>query len=327
MSTRLISCAYSENSSEIETATNNISKSNKSAYDTKKSSLNNEGSLNYIRRLKGIINDDGDIVDDKKIELIDGGKTVIIRFDEFVLKSSEWGNYYTSNSCTAEPNPSDANVTLPDDTVTLFYRAFYNILHDDDYSSVTTVLIDDSCNGGGHVTALKFLLTLLTGSGDVYYDDVHTGSRYHDMVIADLNLDGKVNDADTVYRQKYFGTRSTETGHECRGLNVAILSSFNSFSCGNSLPCLAHERSIKILGERSGGGSCIVGKAVTADGFPYDYSYNERLMKSDFSQTLEGGCDIDVPISCGTADAPDYSDYFDNTKLATILSGLFGTNY
>ena len=280
------------------------------------------GSLEYYRNQKGVsVIDDADstnlhvsIAPGKVLELVDGGKTLVIRFDSFVFDDDAWGAYY-SGSHSACPNPDEV-VGFPNDSVALFYKACYYIRRDKmadngDYKNVNNILIDDSCNTGGDKIALQYILDLITGTGDLYYEDVHTSTRYHEIVKADLNLDGKINADDDEFRA-YF-----------TDLNIAILCSFRSFSCGNALPFFAKDREnskIKIIGERSGGGSCIVGPGITADGFPFTYSVNSRLCSRDFSKTAEGGAEPDYELA-------DYSKFFDSNELVTVLKTVFGDNY
>ena len=106
-------------------------------------------------------------------------------------------------------------------------------------------------------------------------------------------------------------------------MNVAILTSFDSFSCGNALPFYAKERGVKIIGERSGGGSCIVGKGVTADGFPYHFSSNSRLSAQDFSKSVEGGAEVDKSL----LDGDSYEKFYTNSVLIATLQELFGGAY
>ncbi|MBQ7620359.1 MAG: hypothetical protein IJS51_09560 [Treponema sp.] len=295
--------------------------SGKWKYDRKKSSIKQTNSLNWWRKEKGIVGADGELKSNKILELIDGGKTLIIRFDGFSLnQAGGWNSYYAT--ATAEPDPD--TVAMPNDTITLFYKAFYYILHKSGYENVTTVLIDGSCNGGGAKPVMQYILYLITGRGDLYYDDVHTGAKNHEITKADLNLDGIVDDNDAAYRARLFGTRSAT----CRGLNVAILTSFNAFSCGNALPFYAKERGVKIIGERSGGGSCIVGHGITADGFPYHFSVNSRLSAQDFSKTVEGGAEVDKPLLSGGS----YEWFYDydnpsSSHLIAALKELFGSSY
>lgn len=305
---------------EIKNAVNDIIAngcSGKWKYDNKKSSINQPNSLNWWRKQKGLLDDNDNLKADKVLELIDGGKTLIIRFDNFNLDESDGWNAYYKNA-TKEPDPD--SVTLPDDTVALFYKAFYRIAHKDEtkyaaYKNVTTILIDASCNGGGKKPVMQYILYLITGRGDLYYDDVHTGAKNHEFVKADLNLDGKVDAEDSAYRGNFFGPAAS--------LNVAILTSFSSFSCGNALPFYAKERGVKIIGERSGGGSCIVGQGVTADGFPYHFSVNSRLSAQDFSKTVEGGAEVDKSLLNGES----YEKFYTDSELIATLKEVFGDKY
>ncbi len=304
---------------EIKAAVDDIEQngcSGKWKFDRKKSGVSQTNSLNYWRKQQGIIDDHSAIKSDKVLELTEDGKTLIIRFDGFSLnQSGGWNSYYAN--ATAEPDPD--TVVMPNDTITLFYKAFYYILHKSGYENVTTVLIDDSCNGGGAKPVMQYILYLITGRGDVYYDDFRTGGKFHEITKADLNLDGIIDAADEAYRARLFGTRSAT----CRGLNVAILTSFDSFSCGNALPCFAKERGVKIIGERSGGGSCVVGMGVTADGFPYHFSSNSRLSAQDFSKSVEGGAEVDKSL----LDGDSYEKFYTNSVLIATLQELFGGAY
>lgn len=306
--------------SDIKATVADVSANGRSAkwnYDKKITSSTNPGCLNYCRKQKGIIDDFGLLKSDKVIELIDGGKTLIIRFDAFELdESGGWNNYYGSNP-SAEPNPAVVT-NIPNDTIGLFYKAFYYIKNKStvdgkDYSNVKNILIDDSGNGGGAVPVLNWLLTLISGYGDFAHEDIHTNTQYYEYIKADLNLDGLVNGDDDEFREFV------------DNLNIAILTSFTSFSCGNALPYGARERGISIIGEQSGGGSCVVGSGVTADGIPFNFSMNERMCSSDFSETVENGAKVDVDLTDGTG--TDYSKFYDNDELISTLKSLFGDKY
>lgn len=295
------------NDPEIKQALASVDTSGKWKYDNTVSEK-----LHDYRQKAGIENIIGEIIKEREVELIDEGKSLIIRFDEFTLDVEGWQSYYKSLPSAAVISPDPETVTLPDDTIGLFYKTFYKIQKDKtaasgDYKNVKTVLIDDSLNGGGEKYVLQWLLSLITGKGDLSYDDAHTGTKYHEYVKADLNLDGKVNSKDDEYCKKF------------EDLNIAILCSFYSFSCGNALPFIAKERGIKILGERSGGGSCVVGACVTADGYPFNISFKMRICNETFSKTVEGGAEPDKVL--------DYSKFYDNPSLISALKEVFPDTY
>ncbi|MCR5725646.1 MAG: hypothetical protein K6G80_11230, partial [Treponema sp.] len=111
------------------------------------------------------------------LELLPDGKTAVIRFDGFEFDAEGWQDYYFENQSLA-PNPDPADVSIPDDTMGLFYTAFYTILHDASYANVKNVLVDVSCNGGGVIVTCQKALGYLLGNYTQQVCDVHTGTMY-----------------------------------------------------------------------------------------------------------------------------------------------------
>ena len=263
-----------------------------------------------------------------ELEVLPNKKTAIIRFDRFNFDESLWRKYYEQDFLTANPNPDPTEeelaagkIAVPNDTMGLFYRSFYTILNDDDYAKVENVIIDLSCNSGGIIIACQKALAYLLGHGNMLQYDVHTDTTYHSYTTCDLKLDGKIDSADIAYYQRLVNsTYIDENGNEQtngRSLNFAILTSFNSFSCGNFFPVSCYDANIPIIGERSGGGSCTVMKAATADGLPYDYSGSWRWTFSDGSNVESG-----VPVTKELT----YDQFYDDEALQNVMNELFGKN-
>ena len=234
-------------------------------------------------------------------EVIDSNKTAIIRFDRFNVDSAGWSAYY-NGSPSANPDP--ATVTLPDDTIGIFYKAFYALENDENYkNSVKNVVIDISCNGGGDSDALNFALACLLDpqSASMLEYDVISGGRKTYTAYCDLNLDGVIDSND-----------------KKKDYNFAVYTSLLSFSCGNIMPCICSDKGIKIIGQRSGGGSCFVRHGCTADGFPYQYSGALRISHSDWSN-VEGGAAISEggEITAG-------ENMYDDDVLIGVMNKLFG---
>ena len=229
-------------------------------------------------------------------ELTDDGKTAIIRFDSF--KGSDfWDGYYKKDSLTANPDPSSVNIA--DDTMGLFYKSFWALENEGDCSNVKNVILDVSCNGGGQGDCLIYILHYLINNPVFRLYDVISGGKSEVTSFADINLDGKYDAND-----------------KAKNYNYAVLTSFNSFSCGNGFPAICADNGIKIIGKRSGGGSCVVQMGCTADGFSYVYSGAMRISYDDW-QSVESGAAVDKEIS-------DYEDFFDNEKLSVIMQEVFG---
>jgi hypothetical protein len=263
-----------------------------------------------------------------ELEVLPNKKTAVIRFDSFDFDESLWKQYYEQDFLTANPNPDPTEeelaagkIAVPNDTMGLFYRSFYTILNDDDYAKVENVIIDLSCNSGGIVIACQKALAYLLGHGNMLQYDVHTDTTYHKYTTCDLNLDGEIDSADTAYYQRLVNsTYIDENGNEQtdgRSLNFAILTSFNSFSCGNLFPARCYDAGIPIIGKRSGGGSCTIMKAATADGWPYNYSGSWRWTFSDGSNVENG-----VPVTKELT----YDQFYDDEALQNVMNELFGKN-
>lgn len=251
----------------------------------------------------GRTNSEGDCV---PFYVLSGGKTAVYTFDHFDVDTSAWLDYYKSSHVTANPDPADFEswgLTYPNDQMASFYAALYKLLNDSSYSDVKTVLIDVTCNGGGTDVCLYKLLSYLIEDFDFRKFDVHTGTRYNCYISTDLNLDGKIDGGDTEYRNALRNK-----------FKFAVLTSRYSFSCGNAFPVICAEEGIPIIGERSSGGSCIVGFACTADGFPFQFSQNQRLSSKYDWSTIECGASVTSGGEITTA-----SDFYNDTKLQEII--------
>ena len=241
--------------------------------------------------------------------VLSGGKTAVFTFDSFEIDGDAWEKYYMSSHVAANPNPADFagwGLTFPNDSMGEFYAALYKLFNDSAYSNVKTLLIDISNNGGGADLSLMKLVSYMVDEFYFRKYDAHTDTRYDCYISADLNLDGNIDSADAAYRKTLRDKFS-----------FVVLASRRSFSCGNIFPVICAEEGIPIIGERSGGGACAVGYGGTADGFPYLFSFNQRLSrKSDWS-TVENG----VPATSG-GEITAAQDFYDDAQLQKIIDRI-----
>ena len=167
-------------------------------------------------------------------------------------------------------------------------------------------VVDLSGNGGGSVASAVYMLSVMTGNGDVYLKNVSTGSRMTETCKVDKNLDGSFDEKDDEIRYD---------------LNYAILTSQSSFSCSNLVAAYAKERGIKILGEKSSGGSCL----LIARNYPEPLTYmmsDTLTLVDENGNDLDGGVEPDVSLV--TADmfgAKDYSGLYDINNINASISG------
>lgn len=170
-------------------------------------------------------------------------------------------------------------------------------------------LLDESRNKGGKVAVLCYMLGLVTDNPSYYFKGTFTGDMLKTSYDCDYNLDGK------------FGDSKQDVGYN---FNYGILCSSNSFSCGNSLPVYAKERGIPILGETSGGGTCMVGYYALPNTYLGDYSAYKILTRMD-GRTVEDGASPDYDITKRAADGSvDYTDFHNFALLDYILDTHYG---
>lgn len=193
------------------------------------------------------------------------------------------------------------------DTFTYFYRQFKNLKN-----GVKNVVVDMSSNGGGIVISLMKILALIskenTATIGFFQQAINAQQQY--TISIDANGDGKY-DKDDVFGDDY---------------NIYLLTSPFSFSCGNAYPFLAQKQGFAtILGERSGGGECIVETVLLPSG---QYIGHSSLTRIGYYQPVYKGEEIDHYLFEGAEEgAPveerykvNYFNYFNFNYLASMLN-------
>ncbi|MDY6430961.1 MAG: S41 family peptidase [Bacilli bacterium] len=210
---------------------------------------------------------------DDKVYYSSSGKVAYFYFDSFMFDLKEYNK--------DNPDPD----IWKRDSYFYFLHQFQEI---EKHGGVEKVLIDDSLNGGGTVGIAIKLINLIskTNYAEVINEDVKTGEISKMASKLDTNHDGKYDENDI------FGNKFKSIG---------ILTSPNSFSCGNLLPVAAKRNGIaKIFGQTSGGGECTVGSAYLPSARGVSYSSLSRLVmpNSDgtFDACVEAGATPDYEI-------------------------------
>ena len=237
-------------------------------------------------------------------ELSGDGKTAIIRFDSFKISDDNWWKRY-ADTLGGNRDPDPSLVEIPNDTLGLFYKSFYALENDASCANVKNVIIDLSKNTGGAIYCMEYALNFILDSFDIRHYDVISGGRARNVYSADLNLDGVIDNHDAAKRSRIVGK-----------YNFAVLTSFVSFSCGNAFAAVCAENGMKIIGQRSGGGSCAVGFGSTLEGFMYNYSSAMRISVGSDWTSVEGGVIPDKTIE-------NSEDFYDKAKLSAVMSELF----
>lgn len=216
------------------------------------------------------------------------GNTAYITFDEYVFQRID---YYTEK---AEDHL--------DDTMGLMIYSFEQITRKD--SPVENVVLDMSVNGGGTVPSAAYVIGMFIGDGSISIKNTTSNALVTQNFRADLNLDRKFDDNDTLLG-KY---------------NLICLTSPVSFSCGNLVPSvLKNSHEVITMGQTSGGGGCMVQHLTTADGSILQISGNKLM-----SYTKNGSFyEIDQGV------IPDYvipvpEQFYDREALTKRINDILG---
>jgi C-terminal processing protease CtpA/Prc len=145
-----------------------------------------------------------------------------------------------------------------------------------------------------------FITSIFANKPDMYYENVLTGQKMKSSYEVDRNLDGKVDEKDKDVKLK---------------MNIGVLISSYSFSCGNLLPALLKDYGICLLGMKSGGGSCCVLYNPSADGFGYRYSTHRARLNNLKGQNIDAGIEPDYQLE------PD--EFFDIEKVGKLIEQFY----
>ena len=233
-------------------------------------------------------------------------KTAYIGFDHFEVNYDQWNKYYTQGH-----NSSD--IPVEGDSFAFVRSSLYRAL--DDHAE--NVILDLSTNGGGDSGALDGILGLFN-QGKAYFcsNDVTSNSRKTEDFSIDINLDGEFNEADI------------EESNRFKSFKTAVLTSPCSFSCGNLLPSMMKEIGVKIVGKRSGGGSCAISYESTADGLTY-YRSSHHCLSNASGDNIDLGVALDYEIQINETKLDQYggkvievdgSRFYDFVTIADYLA-------
>ena len=234
------------------------------------------------------------------------GDTAFITFDQFV--GSESANYYHMDEPQAdefflewfdqealnaqmqdvldgEMDLSELNLgqKAPADTIRLFYYAYKQITREN--SPIKNVVIDLSNNGGGASNAAVYVIAMVLGRANIALKDTFTGAETVMRIGADLELNEDYN--------------SHLKALVPLGYKVWCLTCSKSFSCGNLVPAaLKMSEQVPIVGQASGGGSCVVLPCTTASGTMFQISGNLQLstVRNGSFYNIDQGIEPDVPL-------------------------------
>ena len=218
------------------------------------------------------------------------GDTAYLAFDAFISGANKVTDY------TESPN-----VYVTSNTMAFAYSALKDVATN--HKEVKRVVYDLTCNGGGAIAAMPFLLATMSDDPTLTMTNYYAGERITAHYKVDLNGDGVFGGKDDTYKGKY---------------DFYILTSPLSFSCGNAFPGYAKALGCaRIIGLRSGGGGSMVDNAVTVSGFEFRSSSMMTFMMADGKG---GYVENDAGISVDASIPMDL--FYNREKLNSTLDQL-----
>jgi C-terminal processing protease CtpA/Prc len=167
------------------------------------------------------------------------------------------------------------------DSVGILLYAYSQIMRED--SPIENVVLDLSNNGGGEADAAIFVLSAFLGDGYASLKNTMSGALATGVYNVDMNLDGKFDENDRGLTEK----------------RLFCLTTPNSFSCGNLVPCVfKNSQKVTLMGRTSGGGSCVVLPLGTVYGSIFQISGPQRLAftKNGSFYDIDQGAEPDFPL-------------------------------
>lgn len=168
---------------------------------------------------------------------------------------------------------------------------------------VKNIIIDLTLNTGGSSDIALAILSLATRNEaerqqvTMCSDYVLTKQASTTNYLVDRNFDGKFDAEDAKVDNS--------------DLNFFVLTSNRSFSCANYMPSIMKDSGFKIMGQRSGGGSCAVQQQYTPDGMLYYISCYRLRMLNAKRENIDVGVPIDIDVP--------YEKFYDIDYLAGKL--------
>lgn len=183
----------------------------------------------------------------------------------------------------------------------LFRKAFNEIEANKD---IKNVVIDITMNGGGDPNTFPFLEAYMSNDPSITCYNRLTGYTNEIHYNTDLNYNDVFGEEEDTYQGKY---------------NFYMMTSRFSFSCGNYYPTVVKEKAMAtLIGQRSGGGTCVVSSLTTTYGSLLRNSGAHQVGSWDYGnncfQNNEEGIPVDVEF--------DYHNFYNDEAIYNFIHTL-----
>ena len=216
------------------------------------------------------------------------GNTAYVTFDTFAADGIDYYNL---------------DLSTPDcikDTISLVLYCHNQITREN--SPVQNVVLDMSMNTGGAADAAVYVIGWFLGEAVITNMDTFTGAQGTATYLVDTNRDREFDDSDSL-ASRY---------------NLYCLTSPLSFSCGNLVPWVFKTSGlVTLIGDTTGGGSCVVMPMTTAWGTTFQMSGNRKLafVKNGSFYDVDRGVEPDVVLT-------RIKSFFEREKLTDMINNL-----
>jgi hypothetical protein len=228
------------------------------------------------------------------------GDTAFLMYDTFgPINREAWKEYY-ENGCQGETPAIDEEYS---GDLSVVLDALKRASEDPE---VKNLVVDLACNTGGDFDVLMAMSVLMGGPNYYYGENLVTGQRNIAYFDVDSNFDG------------VFDERDKDVKYD---LNIAVLTSGVSFSCGNFFPSMMKDMGFPIIGERSGGGSCAVHPFITPEGMQFQISSARERIANKNWENIDSGVEPNFVIDVSSG---DYSALYDLDFINEIFSSYSG---
>ncbi|MCR4611082.1 MAG: S41 family peptidase [Lachnospiraceae bacterium] len=174
---------------------------------------------------------------------------------------------------------------------------------------INNFLFDLSANEGGDTSVMSFILGAVTNDSSLYMSSPIDNNTLARRFVCDYNQDGVFESSNDTFNYDF---------------NYAVLCSNYSYSCGNTLPCRLKEAGIPVLGETSGGGTCIIGYVGLANTIRNTLSSGLVMSYKD-GKDMDDGVSVDYDLTkLDEEGLTDYSDFHNFELIDEILDKHYG---
>ena len=232
------------------------------------------------------------------------GSTAIIRIDGFNPDEEGWAAW------------KEGKGEIPNDALGITWTGLQKAMAN---PAIKNIIFDLTANGGGSQDLLQAIIGLFTDDVELRGCNTLTKQEFYTVTVTDRNMDGVIDEKDREVRYDF---------------NLGVLTTRLAFSCGNLFPFMMQEKGAAVIGENTGGGSCVVQVLALSDGPVYTMSsYMIHLTAKD-GREVEKGADPDIPLE--RTEIPgmlnpyfprltpgDYAPYYNDEMLDKLMTEWF----